>query len=162
MSQLCKYLSNWGWLMIVTKLFEVRDRSTFIPVMATEMRALNKCPNDRLDGGEFTPGFWLFPNFEAEAYLLKRTGYPQVDSKSDRIIALSRLTSPEAGGTQIDPCRWVDTVTMQTAHQYIVDHWPHLESGDVIDCEYIRGESSAPKTPERAVTGPLPSEPLSA
>jgi hypothetical protein len=34
---------------------------------------------------------------------------------------------------------------MSTAHNFIAEHWAELNSGDVVDVEYILGETSAPK-----------------
>lgn len=90
-----------------TKLFEIRDRGTFLPAIATEL--------SRFDG-----------------YLTLRAGYC-----FSSCILLGRLT----GGTFCyDIYDWEDR-TMHTAHEYIRDNWENLESGDVIDVQFILGET---------------------
>jgi hypothetical protein len=37
------------------------------------------------------------------------------------------------------------------AHRHIASNWDDLASGAVIDCEYLRGESDAPKISERLI-----------
>ncbi len=37
---------------------------------------------------------------------------------------------------------------MQVAHDWIIKHYWHLDSGDVVDVEFILGESTWPKLPE--------------
>jgi hypothetical protein len=38
---------------------------------------------------------------------------------------------------------------MTVAHSYIAQNWDILESGDVIDAEFIRGETDTEKIPDR-------------
>lgn len=107
--------------MIQTKLFEVRDSMTFIPVIASRMVS------------EYGP----------ERYLLGRVGYGT--AVPDHIF-LARL----AGGTiaTADPYEW-NSRTMQAAHGHIMRHWNELASGDVVDVEYILGKTNEPKKSER-------------
>ena len=49
-----------------------------------------------------------------------------------------------------DPSGWCDR-TFQIAHLWFIDHWDELKDGDVIDVEFILGESSEAKTSERFV-----------
>jgi len=106
---------------MITKLFEVRDRATFLPVIATSMTS---------------------PASEAEFYLLRRAGYGV-----QPLILLTRLEGDNTPACY-DPYAWGDR-TMRTAHLYIQDHWNVLESGDVVDVEFILGERPAPKVSER-------------
>ena len=52
-----------------------------------------------------------------------------------------------------DPYKWeslgLGPRTMPVAHNYIIENWHDLRDGDVVDVEFILGESSAPKTSER-------------
>ena len=49
-----------------------------------------------------------------------------------------------------DPFAWgSDTRTYQVAHQYIIDHFDELESGAVVDVEFILKETTEPKKSER-------------
>lgn len=108
---------------MITKVFEVRDRGTFIPVMATAMKASN----------------------EEQGYLLRRAGY---SFESDCVI-LCRL---EAAGVDrnatYDPYAWGNR-TMIAAHAYIEDNFAQLSDGDVIDVEFIAGETKEKKRSER-------------
>lgn len=103
------------------KLFEIRDRATFIPVFA--FRA-----------------FTLGCN-EAEYYLWRRSGYAD-----NSLIMVGRL---DGYGCQFDPFEWPHARTMTTAHQYIEQHFDQLASGEVIDVEFILGEKPEKKISER-------------
>ena len=111
--------------MLKTKMFEIRDRCTFIPVMATRM---------------------VGPH-EAERYLLERAGYGQ--DEDNALIVTTRIEG------NLQSCysdyQWqdLDQRTMPTAHNYIFKHWAELESGDVVDVEFILGETSMKKESER-------------
>ena len=37
---------------------------------------------------------------------------------------------------------------MPQAHNWIINHWSEIESGDVVDVQYILNETTAPKTAE--------------
>lgn len=113
--------------MIETKLFEVRDRGTFIPVMATLVRPDNV-------------------GHAHENYLLRRAGYGE-----DACVLLCRL---ECSGVDrnatYDPYAWGSQArTMTVAHLFILDHWHELFSGDVVDVEFILGETGHPKRSEK-------------
>ena len=108
--------------MIETKLFEVRDRATFIPVVAIS------CARGQ-------------PLNDEEDFLLGRSGY----GRGVDCILLTRLSG---GGANYDPYQWGNT-PLQTAHSYIEANWKELISGEVIDCEVIRGESTVKKLSER-------------
>lgn len=41
---------------------------------------------------------------------------------------------------------------MPQAHNWITQHWDEIESGDVVDVQYILNETTAPKTPEIGVS----------
>lgn len=105
-----------------TKLFEVRDRATFIPVMATMM----------------------IPTDNRERYLLRRAGY----GFEYPLVVVTMLNRVEE--THYGPFRWDDgTRTMREAHKYIEGHFDELKSGEVIDVEYILGESNKKKASEQ-------------
>jgi hypothetical protein len=99
------------------RTFEIRDRMTFIPVLAV-----------RLD-----------PCCEADRFLIARGGYG-IDANEQRDhVVLIRLAS--TGRATSDPYEWNDR-TMQTAHEYIAAKWPG--TGSVIDVRYILGEAAEP------------------
>lgn len=107
--------------MTRTKLFEVRDAATMIGCIATSMD-----PDEN--------------ESEAERYLLRRAGYDQ------RLIMLSRL---DGSGTAIMPYERPSIPrTLGIAHMHISANWDSLYSGDVIDVEFILGETDEPKSSE--------------
>lgn len=121
------------------KLFEIRDRATFIPVMAIALIERNA----------------------AENYLLRRAGYAaeQIANAADpvdgrvfedgceRYVILCKLDGVEA---QYDVFEWPGkSRTMPAAHQHIIEKWSTLTSGDVIDVQVILGETTEPKVSER-------------
>lgn len=111
--------------MIQTKLFEIRDAGTFIPVLATSLWVLPECKDD------------------PESYLIRRAGF----APSNREVFVARLSDFTGG---YDPnTSWADTRTMPVAHKYIRDHWDDLQTGAVIDVEFIRGEKAEPAHSER-------------
>ena len=107
---------------MITKVFEVRDSMTFIPVIATST---------------FMPP-------DEEAYLIGRAGFNLYGSP---FVLVTRLTDQE---TAASPSAWRSgTRTMPVAHEYIAKHFHELETGAVIDVEYILGERDSPKQSER-------------
>lgn len=95
--------------MIEVKLFEIRDRATFISALAV-----------RFVGND--------------DYLLRRAGFGQT-------LPYAMLTHIESQRTEYDAFKWGNR-TMQAAHHHIISDWPALTSGQVVDVEYILGESS--------------------
>lgn len=104
------------------KFFELRDKMTFVPIVCVSCSIAEKT----LD----------------EQYLLRQAGY----SEDNELILLTDLR----GNRPIDyNCSsWQDR-TFKTAHEYIQKNWKCLQSGSVIDVEYILGESDVPKVSER-------------
>ena len=107
---------------MITKLFEIRDRATFIPVLATKIEH----------------------ETEAQSYLLRRCGF----LPSTPYIFMCRINGGEG---YADPYDWMGR-TLQTAHEYMVKHWDELKDGDVIDVEFILGETKVKKVSERGTT----------
>ena len=97
------------------KLFEIRDRGTFMPAMATLAKS-----DDR-----------------HEQYLLSSSGF----GHPSPLIILYFLELNEG---HCDAYHWGNR-TRNTAHKYIQQNWDVLKSGDVIDIEYILGETREPK-----------------
>jgi hypothetical protein len=116
-----------------TKMFEVRDEATFIPVVAVLM----------------VPDLLMDPpaKCEAQRYLLRRVGYPMDRPQ----VVLFRASG--GGHAYSDPYDWPNR-TMQVAHLYILEHFDRLTDGDVVDVQFIIGETKAPKVSER-VSVPL-------
>jgi hypothetical protein len=110
------------------KCLEVRDANTFIPVICIRPVAENA----------------------EQRYLLRRDGY-RADETERCII----MIDAQCRGVSYDPYDWVqyrDMRTKGTAHQYIEQHWAELKDGDVVDVEFILGETAAAKLSE-SLTG---------
>lgn len=105
-----------------SKLFEIRDDGTFIPVMATRIKAKTI----------------------SEQFLLSRAGYQDSEAR----ISLWRMDGSGSGKATSDICDWQGSRTMKTAHHYIQRYWRMLKTGDVIDVEFILGETSTKKISE--------------
>lgn len=101
------------------KLFEIRDSATFIPAIAVE----------------------LVPADSQDIYLYRRAGY----SLYERYILLARL---DGGPMNYDQYDWTNR-TMKSAHIHMILHWDELKSGEVIDVQFILGETDKPKISER-------------
>jgi len=103
-----------------TKLFELRDKGTFIPIMCTRVSD-EASENDQ------------------ENWLLRRAGFRSI---------LTHLTSFNRHQSHYDPYDWGDR-TYKTAHDYIHKNWHSLKPGQVIDVEFILEEKPEPKESER-------------
>jgi hypothetical protein len=111
-----------------TKLFEIRDKATFIPMLA--IRLFYRSPEER--------------------FLLRRAGYAQeqiteVLVDHEPYVILCQLNGDRA---TYDPYNWGGR-TYPVAHRHIIERWATLKSGDVIDVEHILGERPSPKLSER-------------
>ena len=105
------------------KALEVRDRGTLIPIVCVRPVAAN----------------------EEQRYLLRRDGY-RADDTEHCIIVINA----QCRGVSYDPYNWADgSRTMQAAHQFIESNWSSLKDGDVIDVQFILGETDKPKISER-------------
>lgn len=107
---------------MVTKTFELRDRATFVPVLAVK----------------------LSPGSVADQYLLRRAGY----GTDDDYILMMGLDGGCDKATS-DPYDWGSNRTRLICHDFIIKHWDELESGQVLDAEFIAGETDKPKVSER-------------
>jgi hypothetical protein len=115
------------------KLLELCDDGTFIPLLCVDM-------NPTSDGC-YDPGS---QQYDAQRYLLRRCGYP-CDGRPN--IAITHL-SADGDRCSNDPYFWGDR-TRATAHKYIIEHWAELSDGDVVDVEFILGETKQRKVSER-------------
>lgn len=105
------------------KCLEIRDSATFIPVLAVNIN----------------------PDNDAQRYLMRRVGYPCDGCPN---VILTRLSGD--GEATNDPYGWSGGArTMPNAHNWIIDHWDELADGDVVDVEYILGETTERKISER-------------
>jgi len=106
-----------------TKTFEIRDEGTHIPAMAIVFEGSS----------------------EKERYQLARAGFGVNESHQDDYALLIHLTSMRVN---YDPSKWGGGRTMQIAHTHIIQNWSSLESGQVIDVQFILGETEEPKESE--------------
>lgn len=107
------------------KIFEVRDRMTFMPMLAVK----------------------LFTSTEDERYLLWRLGYGDTPQEQELYVLLFTLQGKPLVGA-FDLYDHADR-TRQTAHKYIEENWEQLKTGDVVDVEFINGETKNKKVSER-------------
>lgn len=112
--------------MIECKLFELRDRATFIPIFAFRNRVILQ----HADGWEI---HHQTTQETREDWLLRRAGF---GSQSQHLVTVADV--PIAGNPR----------TYGVAHKYIEEHWNDLRSGDVIDVEFILGETKTKKRSE--------------
>ena len=105
--------------MMESKIFEVRDCGTFIPLLVTK----------------------LDPETNAERYLARRAGF----GSGRPYFVFWRLNG---GVASYDPYD-LGGDTLAVAARHIQDHWSELEPGAVVDVEFLRGERPEPKTSER-------------
>ena len=105
-----------------TKCLELRDSMTFIPVIC--LRPV--------------------PTNAAQRYLLRRDGYRgEIDEGCIIMI------NSQCRGCAYDCYDWPGNPrTLRVAHHYIAEHWHELRDGDVIDVEFILGETLQKKISE--------------
>jgi hypothetical protein len=108
-------------MSVVSKLFEVRDAATFIPVIATTLAS------DLIE----------------EAFLIGRAGYSNFEGPTS--VMVTRLHDCKAAN---DSFEWSNR-TMHTAHKFIEENFQNLESGSVVDVQFILGERDFPRISER-------------
>ena len=105
------------------KILEIRDRGTFIPVICVRP----------------------MPDNDAQRYLLRRDGWSC--DPADRHVYLIDTHRRRA---IYSPYDWPGGArTFPVAHKYIEEHWDELADGDVIDVEFIEGETVTKKVSER-------------
>ena len=113
---------------MIAKTFEIRDRMTFIPVLAVKLEPCN----------------------EADRYLLARAGFGIDPVTQSGYVILTKINDNEGLSTS-DPYSWPGGLrTMQEAHKYIRFNFASLESGAVVDVEFLLGEKPAPAMSEHA------------
>jgi hypothetical protein len=122
------------------KALELRDKGTFIAILCVDMN-----PGIYRDD---EPG--MSKEYDAQCYLLRRCGYPCNGRPN---IIMTRLNGN--GQATNDPYGWKGvTRIFPVAHKWIIDNWHTLNDGDVVDVQFILGETSTPKQSER-ITAPL-------
>jgi len=93
------------------------------------------------DSNTFIPALGISIS-SIDGYLARRAGFGQT-----RCIYLVMLETQRCA---YDPYDWPASArTMAVAHQHIEANWDILNSGDVVDVEWILGETKQPKVSER-------------
>ena len=123
------------------KYLEVRDSGTFIPVVAF-------VPHEVLF--DATSRFALSEPFRVRTvrYALEKSGFRayREDRPGNEQVIVVRLDNVAATS---DPFDWpASSRTISQAHSYIIDNYDELRSGDVVDVEFILGETKQRKSPE--------------
>lgn len=117
------------------KALEIRDRGTFIPALAVDMNPssdITLAPEDSIKK-KFS-----------QRYLLRRAGFSCDDSPC---VVLTYMHAK--GHAFYNAYDWPENPrTMRAAHLYITEHWNDLKDGDVIDVEFILGETTEKKPSE--------------
>ncbi len=110
---------------MIVKVLEIRDKATFIPALALRME----------------------PENEEQRYLLARSGFGNTATRQGAYVLLMRFNEDSM---QYDPYKWPGGGrTMTVAHDWIIKNFDELRDGQVIDVEYILGETLGPKESER-------------
>lgn len=118
------------------KLFEVRSAGTFYAVMA----------------------IWLSPRNEAERYLLQRSGYGTCDVETDQYVIAGPI-DPSCGPNAGDMLHFsYSDFAWEGKHHdnlmawlcdYLRERFSELESGQVIDYDFIHGRRESPRQSDR-------------
>lgn len=77
---------------------------------------------------------------EAQRYLMARVGF------QGEGVVLMRLNDQ---GASSDPYAWDNARTMPTAHEWLLAHFDEVSDGEVVDVEFILGETTTRKVSER-------------
>jgi len=108
---------------MITKTFEVRDKGTFIPVLAVSMETDN----------------------ETDRFIIGRGGFGKSVQEQAKYVILINLVNFIS---TYDHYNW-NSETLTVAHAHIIQHFHDMNTGDVIDVEYIMGLSETQKISER-------------
>lgn len=101
-----------------TKMLEIRDSMTYIAVACVKLKSDNAL----------------------ERYHLHRAGFGE-DTDLLEVIKL------DGGEAHYDAFDW-GSARMREAHRYIEANFDKLNTGDVVDIQYILGETQTPKKSE--------------
>lgn len=118
------------------KLFEVRDKGTFIPVLAVKLDPMPLAQEEPPEA------------FGANRYLLARAGYGEDRAVQSTYIMVCKIEGGE-GSCSSDPYSWGPARTMNMAHKHMIENWFELPTGAVICVETLCGERNTPKESER-------------
>lgn len=113
------------------KYVEIRDVGTTIPAVCFRPSAIYNY------SGAFNPIVG-----KVVSYGLERTGY----SRHNQCVVLMRLDDCRAKN---DPYEWGNSSrTMTAAHAWIDENFDRINHGDVVDVQFILGQTNTPKISE--------------
>ena len=108
---------------MITKLLEILDRGIVTPLIAT-----------LIDHGTYS-----------RSWILRHAGFPNPATG-----ILLCVFDDTGGKCHIYPYGWRKK-TLTAAHHHIQKNWDQLKDGDVIDVEFILGETKVKKVSERVL-----------
>lgn len=112
---------------MTTKTIEIRDKMTMMPGLIV-----------RLD-----------PGCEEDRWLFTHAGFGR-DYKTQANYVLLLPIDGGSGRFECDPYDWPEGArTLRAVQQFVNEHFDDIASGDVVDVEFILGETIAPKVSER-------------
>lgn len=107
------------------KILEVRDEGTCIPMLCIDMNN---------------------PANPAQAEWMRRRGFP-LDGRPNIAMTPLDCDYKSRGNITNDPLEWGDR-TRAIAHDHIIHQWGALRDGDVVDVQFILGETKEKKVSE--------------
>jgi hypothetical protein len=125
-----------------TKLLEIRDEGTFIPMLCVDINPGDPYPRQGSFTEEEIEKYLI--QYNARLYLLLRCGYP-CDERPN--IAMTHLSA--SGDRFSNDHHFWGGRTRPVAHKYIIENWESLNDGDVVDVQFILGETKEPKVSEQ-------------
>jgi hypothetical protein len=137
-----------------TKLIELRDAATCIVMLAVKIEPFRDNVNNKY------PILWRDKNgtvstlHAREQWLLSHAGY------GTPLILYTRLDQPSKWKWSSDD--WdQDDRTFWVSHKYLEDHWDEVRNGDVVDAQFILGETTIQKRTDQFwfPGSPLPPKP---
>lgn len=108
-------------MIVDAKMLAVMDRGTHIPLIA----------------------FKVSPNTMKECVMLERHDFGVNPHEHTFFYDIS------SGTCSHNPYKMEGSYTLTPACKHIRDNWGSINSGDLVDAEYIRGETSEPRIWER-------------
>lgn len=102
-------------------MIEIRDKATLIPAMVIRVNAMTNMP-------------------EPHNWLIQHSGWG-TDNPGIYLFAMHGK-----GYCHYDAYGWGDR-TFHNAHLYVQEHFDDIEDGQVVDVEFILGETEHPKVP---------------
>ncbi len=115
---------------MTSKMLEIRDVATFIPVLAIKLGSDN----------------------DQERWLLSCAGFGRTREQQEEYVVLCQVNGG-LGKCTCDPYDWGQNPrTYLVAHDFIMKNFDSLLPGAVVDVQHVLGETPESKTSERQST----------